>query len=158
MKTNSSFLPYSALAALTACLLLTSSPATMAQTYKSQLKLVDAPAQLEAAVYSLSSRPATIRVNFNNRTGGSVRLTIRDEQGKVWYEGAESIALYRRNFDLSGMPVGNYTVELSKQNEHLTQTFAINAPATNWITMEIPSKQDTPDLLKPQGKRLTSNQ
>ncbi len=158
MKTNRSFSAYSALAALTTWLLLSSSQTSTAQTYSGQLKLTEAPAQLEAAVYSLSSRPATIRVNFNNPTGGSVRLIIRDEQGKIWYEGAESIALYRRNFDLSGVPAGKYTVELSKKNEHLTHTFAIKPPAMNWITMETPSKKDSNDLLKPLGKRLTSNQ
>lgn len=156
MKTNCSFSARSALAALTTCLLLGSSPASTAQTYSGQLKLADAPAQLEAAVYPLSSRPATIRVNFNNRTGGAVRLTIRDEQGKVWYEEMESIALYRRNFDLSGMPVGKYTVEIGKKNEHLTRTFAINPPAMSWITINAPS-EPTPNGLAPIGKRLTSN-
>jgi|GEM_PF-2556647 len=158
MKTNVSFLPYSALAALTACLLLVSSPITMAQTYDGQLKLADAPAQLEASVYPLSNRAATIKVIFNNQTGGSVRVVIRDGQGKVHYDEYESIALYRRNFDLSQLPVGNYTVELSKRNEHVARTFTINPPATNWITMDMPSKQDTPDLPNFKGKRLTSNQ
>ena len=158
MKTNSSFLAYGALAALTTCLLLASSPTATAQTYNGQLKLVDAPTQLEANVYPLSNRTATIKVIFNNPTGGAVRVIIRDGQGKVHYDAYESTALYRRNFDLSGLPFGNYTVELSKRNEKVARTFAINAPATNWITMETSSKQDTPDLSKHKGRRLTSNQ
>lgn len=157
MKTNSSFLAHSALAALTTCLLLASSPTTMAQTYDGQLKLADAPAQLEAVVYPLSGRPATIKVIFNNRTGGMVRVVIRDGRGKVHYDESEAIELYRRNFDLSGLPAGNYTVELSKRNEHVAQTFVINPPATNWITMDSPSKRDVPDLPNPKGKRLTRN-
>ncbi|WP_018621043.1 DUF3244 domain-containing protein [Spirosoma luteum] len=157
MKTNWSFLPACALAALTTCLLLGSSPTSTAQTYSGQLKLTEAPTQLEAVVYPLSSRPATIRVNFNNPTGGAVQLTIRDEQGKVWYEESESIALYRRNFDLSGMPIGKYTVELGKKNEHLVRTFAINPPAMSWITINTPSEQDIPNGANPRGKRLTSN-
>jgi hypothetical protein len=158
MKTNASFLAHSALAALTAGLLLASSPTSTAQTYNGQLKLADAPTQLETNVYPLSNRTATIKVIFNNPTGGAVRVIIRDEQGKVHYDAYESVALYRRNFDLSGLPVGNYTVELNKRNEKVARTFAINAPATNWITMETPSRQDTPDLSKPRGRRLTSNQ
>ncbi|WP_020603388.1 hypothetical protein [Spirosoma spitsbergense] len=158
MKTKCIILHRSALAALITCLLSASSLTTMAQTYNGQLKLADASDQIEANVYPLSNRPATIKVIFNNRTSGAVRVVIRDGKGKIHYDAYESIALYRRNFDLSGLPVGDYTVELSKRNEKVARIFAINPPATNWITMEMPAKQDTPDQPNFKGKRLTSNQ
>lgn len=160
MKTNASFLQGSALVAFTTCLLLAASPTTKAQTYDGQLKLTDAPTQLETNVYPLSGRPGVIKVIFNNRTGGTVRVVIRDTQGKVHYDESESIALYRRNLDLSNLPTGNYAVELSTRNEHIVRSLAINqpAPVTNWIAMGVPSKQDIPDLPKKKNKRLLVNQ
>ncbi len=159
MKTNSSFLPCSALTALTACLLLASSPTSTAQTYDGKLKLADAPTQLETNVYPLSNRPGVIKVIFNNRKKGSVQVVIRNEQGKVFYDAYEWMTLYRREFDLSNLPTGSYTVEFSTQNEHVVRPLAINTPppATSYIAMGIPSKQDIPVLPNPKGRRLTSN-
>lgn len=158
MKTNCHFLSASSIITLASCLLVSLSQPTMAQTYTGQLKLTsNVPSQLESNIFPLSNRPAAIRVIFNNRTGGTVRVMIRDEQGKVHYDESESIALYRRNFDLSGLPGGNYTIELSKQQEHIVRTFAINTPALNLITMDVPFKQDVPDLQNSKAKRITSN-
>ena len=160
MKTNVSFLHGSALAALTTCLLLASSPTTEAQTYSDQSKRTDAPSQLETNVYPLSSRPGFIKVIFNNLKKGAVQVLIRNEQGKVFYDESESVALYRRNLDLSELPAGNYTVEFSTRTEHVVRPLAINTPppATSYIAMGVPSKQDIPDLSKKKSKRLIANQ
>ena len=158
MKTKCFFSHRSALAALLICLLSAPSLTTLAQTYKGQLMLTDAPTQLEANVFPVSNRFATIKVIFNNPTGGEVRLIIRDGKGNVHYDDYSSIAMYRRNFDLSQLPVGAYTVELTKQEKHFARTFAINPPATNWITMDTPSSPDIPSLSIQKSKRLTSNE
>lgn len=159
MKTNASFLHGSALAALTASLLLAASPTTKAQTYNGQLKLTDTPLQLETNVYPISTRPGFIKVIFNNLKKGAVQVVIRNEQGKVFYDEFESIALYRRNLDLSNLPAGDYTVELSTRTEHVVRTLAINTPppATSYIALGVPSKQDIPILPK-KNKRLLVNQ
>ncbi len=159
MKIKFIFLHRSASAGLTIYLLLAASLTTMAQTYKARLALTDAPAQLEASVFPLTSRPGVIKVMFNNLSRSDVRVMIRDEKGEVRYDAYESIAKYRRSFDLSELPAGSYTIELIKKREHVVRTFAINAPppATKWITMSIQGSQDLPDLLKPTGKRLTNN-
>jgi hypothetical protein len=162
MKTNSSFLAYGALAALTVGLLLASSPTATAQLYDGQLKLADQSTQLETNVYPLASRPGVIKVIFNNRKKGAVQVVIRNEQGKVFYDAFEYVTLYRQDFNLSNLPTGNYSVELSTRDEHIVRSLAINTPppATNYIAMGSPSKQEIPVPALPtkKNKRLLVNQ
>ena len=68
------------------------------------------------------------------------------------------ISQYRRDFDLSTLPEGNYVVELSKRKEHYTQTFAINPPVQmpGKIAMTGPIHQKTLD--KPIFKKLIVSQ
>ena len=127
MNVNRFFVNRSTLVVLIACLL--SASALRAQTFVGHEKLTQSPSQLEATVYPLTNAPSTIKVIFNNLTGGQVRVVIRDEKGKVVYSEFESIARYRRCFDLSYLTNGRYTVELSKKNESYTRAFAVE-PAT----------------------------
>ncbi len=160
MKTNLSFLSGIALTALTTCLMLASSPTTTAQTYDSKPKRADASTQLETNVYPLANRPGFIKVIYNKRKKGAVQVVIRNEQGKVVYKAFEWLTLYRQEFDLSNLPIGNYTVEFSTQHEQVVRPLAINTPppATSYIAMGEPIKQDMPVLPNPRGRRLTSNE
>ena len=126
MKATRFLLQCGAPAVLTACLL--SASISQAQTFTGQKMLSASPVQLEASVYPLTNVPSTIKVSFNNRMGGSVRVVIRNEKGKVFYDEFESTAFYRRKFDLSPLPEGNYTVELSKRGQYYAQAFVIDEP------------------------------
>lgn len=132
----------STLAVLITCLL--SASALCAQTYVGHEKLTGLPTQLEATVYPILGGPSTIKVIFNNLTGGQVRVVIRNEKGQAVYSEFESIARYRRCFNLSYLPQGQYTVELSKKNEQYTRAFTIEPPATSYITMGSQPGQKTP--------------
>ena len=154
MKINHTFGHYKMLFVATACLLSASS--IHAQTFTGQAKLSTSPTSFEAVVYPVTSNPTAIRINFNNRTSGSVRVVIRDENGKPVYQEYESIALYRRRFDFASMPPGSYTVELSKQNELFTQSFAIEPPLSSHITMTDQPVRKT--LETPADKKLIVSQ
>ena len=143
MKINHIFDHYKTLIVATACLLSASS--IHAQTFTGQAKLSASPVSFEAVAYPIISSPTAIRINFNNRTEGAVRVVIRDEKGKPVYEEFESIALYRRRFDFAAMPAGTYTIELSKKNDLFTQTFSIEPPTTSHITMSSQPVRKTPE-------------
>ena len=155
MNVNRVFLSRSTLAVLITCLL--SASALRAQTVVGQEKPAESPAQLEAAVYPSVNPPSTIKVVFNNLTGGSVRVVIRDDKGKTVYSEFESIARYRRHFDLSALPNGQYTVELSKKNGYYTQAFAIVEPpiASHIALIDQPARK-TPE--QPVDKKLIVSQ
>lgn len=133
MKTNHKFAHFGILMTVTACLL--AAPSSHAQTFAGQEKLTTTPASFEAIIYPVSTRPATIRVNFNNPTAGGIRVVIRDEKGREIYSEFETVAQYRQRFDLSPMPAGKYTIELKKRDDHFAQTFTIEKPTTSYITM-----------------------
>lgn len=141
--------------ALTACML--SAASVQAQTFPGATKLADAPAHLEATVYPVTNMPNTIRVNFNNPTSGQVRVVIRNQENKIFYDEFETTPKYRRRFDLSSLPEGNYTVELSKTKEHYNQAFTVEPPSTkSRIAMVNPNFQPTPD--RPAATRLIVSQ
>lgn len=127
-------------------MLLLSTRSMQAQTFNARQGLTDTPMQLEANIYPLSNQPNSIRVNFNNRTSGGVRVMIRNEKGEIYYNEMEITALYRRSFDLSSMPMGTYTVELIKAKEHIARTFVIEPPVTSHITMLNQPDQQAPNL------------
>lgn len=154
MNINRFFVNCGTSAVLITCLL--SASALRAQTFAGQAELTELPAQLEATVYPLAELPSTIKVIFNNMAGGQVRVMIRDEKGKVFYSELESIARYRRRFDLSSLPEGHYMVELSKQNEHYAQAFVIEMPTTSHITMGTRPARKLPE--PPVNKKLIVSQ
>ncbi|GAB4024884.1 hypothetical protein [Spirosoma gilvum] len=124
------------LAVLSVCLF--SALSLQAQTFDGGAKLVNSP-HLEAAIYPVSSYPSAIKVVYNNRTGGSVRVVIKNDKGRIFYDEFEKTPLYRRRFDLSELPQGNYIVELSKQEEHFAQSLSIESPfRTNIAMMDVP--------------------
>ena len=136
--------------------LLLSASALHAQTFVGREKLTESPTQLEATVYPVSNAPSTINVIFNNLTGGQVRVVIRNGKGEAVYSAFESVARYRRYLNLSNLSAGQYTVELSKRDEHYTQAFTIEPPAVSYITMGSHPAQKTPVL--PVDKKLIVSQ
>ncbi|AUD00860.1 DUF3244 domain-containing protein [Spirosoma pollinicola] len=126
MKANRLFPGYGTLFVLAISLL--SSAVGKAQTVTSQQTPAELSSGFEAVVFPLSTRPSTIKVIFNNPTGGAVQVMIKDQEGNVFYDESESITQYRRSFDLTPLPEGNYTVVLKKHKENFTQEFAIKQP------------------------------
>ncbi|MCX6216819.1 hypothetical protein [Spirosoma sp.] len=104
-------------------------PFLQAQTFTGQPKLTPLPAGFEAMVYPSTTQPSTVRVVFNNPTGGSVRVQIENTEGQIFYDAYETVRQYRRRFDLAILPAGNYTIVLSKQNSRYAQAFVIDPPA-----------------------------
>lgn len=143
MKANRFSINHSTLAVLTTLLL--SAASLQAQTFTGQANLAASPTQLEAAIYPLANQPSIVKVIFNNFTGGSVRIVVRDEKGKVYYDEYEATAKYRRRFDLSALPQGNYKIELSKRNEYFAQAFAIEPPVQSHIALLNPPVKTAPD-------------
>lgn len=139
MKTNKFFLRYKPLFVVAAFLLSASS--MQAQTFTGQEKLTATPSSFEAIAYPAG--PAAIRVNFNNMTAGGVSVIIRDEKGYKVYENLERVTAYRSRLDLSSLPVGKYTLELSKKGDQFIRSFTIEPPTAGFITMTTPSAEKT---------------
>ncbi|ADB39146.1 hypothetical protein [Spirosoma linguale] len=125
-------------------------PFLRAQTFTGQPKLTTLPASFEAMVYPSTTQPSTVRVVFNNPTGGSVRVQIENTEGQIFYDAHETIKQYRRRFDLATLPEGNYTIVLSKQNSRYAQAFVIDPPARpqNQVTLISPYAR------KASGKKI----
>jgi hypothetical protein len=137
---------------------LLSAATLQAQTFTGQQTSTETPATFEAVVYPLSNVPATLKVIFNNPTGGLVRVQVRNKEGEVFYDSYETERQYRRRFDLSLLPHGDYTVQLSKKKENYLQSFAIVPPvqAQSQIALTNPWYQKT--LKKPLHKKLIVSQ
>ncbi|UFH53638.1 hypothetical protein [Spirosoma sp. KNUC1025] len=123
-----------------------------AQTFMGQPKLDYVPAGLEAVIFPVTTIPGRINVIFNNPTHGPVQVVIRNEAGEKVYNQYEYVARYRRYFNLLDMPPGKYTVELSKNDVRLVQSFSIEPPTQGQITMGNLPEQKTRE--KPAEKKL----
>ena len=108
---------------------LLSAATLQAQTFNGQPTITETPSTFEAVVYPLTNVPTTLKVIFNNPTGSTVRVQVHNKEGQIFYESYETERQYRRRFDLSLLPQGQYMVEISKKKENYVQAFAINPPA-----------------------------
>lgn len=140
MKFNRFYPANAILSLLTLSLMATAS--IQAQTVQAQPGQDASALPFEVGIYPMNNYSPAIKVNFNNLSGGAVRLIIRGQNGKIYYDEYESTARYRRRFDFSSMPAGEYTVELSKRNKQFTQTFVVDAPAERHIALKSVSSQD----------------
>ena len=62
----------------------------------------------------------------------------------MYYDEFESGGRCRRALNLSSVPAGAYTVELSKDKERLLRTFLIEPPVASHITLIDKSDQQMP--------------
>ncbi|GAB3018205.1 hypothetical protein [Spirosoma pulveris] len=120
-------------------------PFIQAQTFTGQSKLTPLPASFDAMVYPSTTQPTTVRVVFNNPTGGSVRVLIENTEGQIFYNAYETVTQYRRRFDLATLPEGSYTIVLSTHNSRYVQAFVIDPPVRpqNQVILITP-RSDTP--------------
>lgn len=143
MKINRLLTLCNTLAVVVTCLL--SAPSTQAQTFTRQEKLTVEPTSFQAIAYAVTNAPAAIRVNFDNRTKGGVSVIIRDEKGHDVYSKFETGATYRSRLDLSSLPAGKYTLELSKKGDYFTRSFTIEPPTMGYVTMSDQPVQKAPE-------------
>lgn len=149
MNANRFFPHQLSLAALTLCLL--SAPSLRAQTPSGPTFSTQSSPNLEVSVFPLGNRTSAIRVIYNNHTGRIVEVFIKDQKGKIWYQESDYFQFYRRNFDLSLLPEGQYTVDLVTKNEHVARSFTIDSPASvkSRIAMNnLPGLPETPVATK----------
>ena len=117
------------------------SPSLYAQTFTGQDHLSDSPGSLRAVVYPIPNKP-TICINVDNGSRSEVRLQILNEAKTPvydkWIHGSE----YGGRFDVSALPSGVYTVELSTREARHTQTFRLEPPKYGRVVMapELPRR------------------
>ena len=155
MKTSRFYL-HPTLRAASVCLLSIGliSPPARAQTFTGQTRLTESPAPgFQVLVYPCLTKSSTIRININNQSGGPVRVQISDQQGQLVYDEVESLRLYRRYVDLSSLPVGDYTLSLSKPQGVYSQTFRIEPPTAGRIVL----LNDSPATESPKSEKLIAS-
>ncbi|WP_020606546.1 hypothetical protein [Spirosoma spitsbergense] len=134
MKTNRIFSIVNTGVTLAACLFLVSP--TQAQTFNRARQLTEVPKIFEALIYPVANRPQTIRINFDNPIGKAVRVMIRNESGNLVYDEYKNVVASREYYDLSPLPVGNYTVDLTTTGSHVVKPFTIEASQAGAISMD----------------------
>ena len=112
------------------------SPSLYAQTFTGRDYLDESPVSLRALVYP-DARKEAIRIRLESRSPEVVRIQIKDEAQKTVYDDYVSKPKYIGRFDVSALPYGVYTVELSNRTARHTQEFRIErlGPATGGIVM-----------------------
>ena len=77
-----------------------------------------------------SINPLKLRVMISKKDHASLQITLKDQAGQALF--AEVIGKKERSkalsFDLSGLPDGSYTVEVSSKTESYTKTFDLSTP------------------------------
>lgn len=116
-----------------------------AQTFRGETKLTPAPASLRAAVYPISNSPI-LRVRYDNKQAGPVRIQIRDQRGNIIYDEFKRQSMYAGEFDLTAWAAGTYTIELQTSLSRYAQTIRVEfrspVVATVVSTTPLPSQPD----------------
>lgn len=110
------------------------SPSLHAQTFAGRDYLDESPVSIRAFVYP-DARKEAIRIRLESRSREPVRIQIKDEAQATVYDDYVSKPKYIGRLDVSALPYGVYTVELSNYTARHTQEFWIERPATGGIVM-----------------------
>ncbi|GAB3223609.1 hypothetical protein [Spirosoma arcticum] len=110
-----------------------------AQTFRGETRLTPAPASLRAAVYPVGNSPM-LRVRYENKQAGPVRIQIRDQRGNAIYDEFKRQSLYAGEFDLTAWAAGTYTIELQTSVARYAQTIHIEfrSPVVTTIVSAMP--------------------
>lgn len=95
-----------------------------AQTFRGETRLTLAPASLRATVYPVDNLPM-LRVRYENKQAGPVRIHIRDQRGNAIYDELKQQSLYAGEFDLTAWAAGTYTIELQTPVARYTQIIRV---------------------------------
>ena len=103
------------------------SPSLYAQTFTGRDYLNESPVSIRAFVYP-DARKEAIKIRLENRGAKAVRIRILDENQKPVYDDYVTKLAYYGRFDVSALPYGAYTLELSTQTARHRQGFRLSGP------------------------------
>lgn len=118
-------------------------PALYAQTFTGRDYLAESPVSIQAFICPDAHKMA-IKIRMENRTSNAVRVRIVNEAQKTVYDDYVATPTYYGRFNLSALPYGTYTIELSNRIARLNQTFRIELATVGRIAMvTTPPKRDS---------------
>lgn len=119
------------------------SPSLYAQTFAGRDYLAELPVSVQAFVYPDAHKTA-LKIRLENRTSDAVRVRIVNADQKTVYDDYVAKPTYYGRFDLSALPYGGYTIELSNRHTRQTQSFRIEPQTAERIVMGTdPSRRDS---------------
>ena len=124
------------------------SPSLYAQTFSGRDYLDESPVSIRAFVYP-DTRKEAIRIRLENQGAKAVRIRILDENQKPVYDDYVTKQAYYGRFDVSALPYGGYTVELSTQTARHRQGFRLERPLAGHLVMAVQPTE--PDSLSAQN-------
>ena len=144
MKTNSALhLPRNLINRVLIAGFALTSPSLYAQTLTGRDYLDESPVSIRAFVYP-DAQKAAIKIRLENREARMVRIRILDEDQKSVYDDYVKKRAYYSRFDVSALPYGAYTVELSTQTARHRQGFRLERSLAGHIVMVVqPTERDT---------------
>ncbi|MBD2704600.1 hypothetical protein IC229_28435 [Spirosoma sp. BT702] len=111
-----------------------------AQSFTGQNTLLEIPNRLRPIITSVPNS-SIIQIRYENKSRGSVRMQLRDKQGKILFDESEPKRKFAGQFDLASLPSGLYTIELSTQEARYRETIRIEASElSRVITFPQPSE------------------
>ena len=131
------------------------SPSLYAQTFAGRDYLDESPVSIRAFVYP-DARKEAIKIRLENRSSEGVRIRIVNEAQKTVYDDYVSKSKYFGRFNVSALPYGAYTVEVSNRSTRHTQEFRIESPAAGRIVMAVQPTE--PDSLIAKNSSPTTKQ
>ncbi|CCH56470.1 hypothetical protein BN8_05809 [Fibrisoma limi BUZ 3] len=118
-------------------------PSLYAQTFAGRDYLTESPVSIRAFIHPDARRTAII-VRLDGYPSGAVRIHITNEKQETFYNDYVSKPKYAGRLDLSALPYGVYTIELSDRFARYTQQFRIEPKMTDRIVMiTAPPKSDS---------------
>ena len=123
---------------------LMTSPALHAQTFAGRAYLAESPVSIQAFIYP-DARKEAIKIRLENRSANAVRIRVVNEAKRTVYDEYVAKPTYYGRFDVSALPYGAYTVELSTTTARHTQAFRLEPQTDRRIVMAAPPAQ--PDSL-----------
>ncbi|MBD2702753.1 hypothetical protein IC229_19050 [Spirosoma sp. BT702] len=117
-----------------------------AQTYNGADRLRATPKGLDAVIWAPKLTPFVMRIHFRNPHPDEVRIVIRDEKGRIYYDEGSMKRVYAGRYDVSALPTGQYRVELSCGADRFVQSFTVNPPVHGYITMATQDNNTLSDI------------
>ena len=108
------------------------SPLLYAQTFTGRDYLNESPVSIRAFVYP-DARKQAVKIRLENQGAKAVRIRILDENQKPVYDDYVTKQAYYGRFDVSTLPYGTYTVELSTQTARHRQGFRLERPLAGQV-------------------------
>ncbi|QJW89152.1 hypothetical protein HNV11_06975 [Spirosoma taeanense] len=120
------------------CLLFASislaSPSLSAQTFIGRDYLAEFPIDFQAFVFP-AQKKSVINIRIENRSSRTVRIRLINEEQKAVYDEYASGPEFAGRFDVSALPYGTYTVELSTSSLQHRQEFQIMPRQTERVVL-----------------------